>query len=93
MEDGPAELTQREREACVQMLSSLLEEYTRDYLVGERGDTELHASIAKTAEALRKTASDKVLVAGVQSTMNAVLERTRWECNRWLLFEKPHSIK
>ena len=62
-----AELTPREREACVQMLSRLLEEYARDYLVGERGDTELPASITKTAETLREMASDEVLVAGAQS--------------------------
>ncbi|WP_353653756.1 hypothetical protein [Labrenzia sp. R5_0] len=62
-----AELTPREREACVQMLSRLLEEYARDYLVGERGDTELPASITKTAESLREMASDEVLVAGAQS--------------------------
>ncbi|WP_107675999.1 hemagglutinin repeat-containing protein [Agrobacterium sp. LAD9] len=61
-----AELTASEREACVQMLATLMEEYTEKYATGEAGKGELPSSVKNIAEQLRKVGSDEELMAGFQ---------------------------
>lgn len=61
------ELTAQEREACVQMLATLLEKYASEYLVGGAGKGEMPSTVNSIAEALRTIGSDEQLVAGFQA--------------------------
>lgn len=61
-----AELTTQEREACVQMLASLMEKYTSDYLIGD-AKGELPGSVSKIAETLRALGPDEVVIRGFQA--------------------------
>lgn len=60
-----ADLTPQEREACVQMLASLMEKYANDYLPA--GSETLPGSVRTIAEQLRRIGSDEQLVAGAQA--------------------------
>jgi filamentous hemagglutinin len=60
-----AELTPREREACVQMLTGLMEEYVDKFLTDD--EVELSESVKSFADGLREIGSDKNLVALAQS--------------------------
>lgn len=61
------ELTPNEREACVQMLATLMAKYSEEYLVGGAGKGELPGTVRTIASALRKIGSDEELVAGFQA--------------------------
>ncbi|WP_420895292.1 hemagglutinin repeat-containing protein [Sinorhizobium meliloti] len=61
------ELTAQEREACVQMLATLLEKYASEYLVGDAGKGEMPGSVKRVASTLRKIGSDEQLVASFQA--------------------------
>lgn len=62
-----AELTANEREACIQMLATLMETYTEKYVTGAAGKGELPGSVKILAAQLRKVGSDEQLVAGFQA--------------------------
>ncbi len=62
-----AELTASEREACVQMLATLMEKYTEENLTGQAGKGELSGSVKTIAAQLRKVGSDEQLVAVFQA--------------------------
>nr|WP_246651404.1 hemagglutinin repeat-containing protein [Rhizobium laguerreae] len=62
-----AELTAQEREACVQMLATLMEKYATEYLVGGVGKAEMPGTIKSIAATLREIGSDEQLVAGFQA--------------------------
>ncbi|WP_407865921.1 hemagglutinin repeat-containing protein [Phyllobacterium phragmitis] len=62
-----ADLTPDEREACIQMISSLMEKYANEYLTGGKEPGGLPGSVHTIAEALRSIGSDEQLVAGAQA--------------------------